>query len=136
MKDKNGINIECQNCASVNYCKDSFICEQCPCQNGAFLPSAEALEARIQKLQNENALLKDGESHIMDVKLSPKFVKSIIRAINSEIRDLKEELRFTDEEINLIRNTFQELIWEDECDGSAEQKIIDKCYELLKERKN
>lgn len=36
MKDKNGIDVECQNCASVDLCKDSFVCEQCPCQNGAF----------------------------------------------------------------------------------------------------
>ena len=130
MKDKNGIEIDCQNCEAFEYCKDSSAYEQC--QNKAFSPSKEAYEARIQELQNENSLLKDGKSHIMDVKMSPRFVKSIIRAINSEIRDLKEELRFTDEEINLIRNTLQELIWEDECDGSAEKKIIDKCYAILK----
>lgn len=106
MKDKNGIEIDCENCASVGYCKDSFSCEQCPCQNGAFLPSVEAYEARIQELQNENALLKDGESHVMDVKLSSKFTKSIIRMINSEIKIIKRDLRFTDEELNLIRNTF------------------------------
>lgn len=58
MKDKNGINIECQNCASVNYCKDSFVCEQCLCQNGAFLPSEEAFEARIAELQEHNDILQ------------------------------------------------------------------------------
>lgn len=52
MKDENGINIECQNCASVDLCKDSFVCEQCPCQNGEFLPSAKAYESRIAELQN------------------------------------------------------------------------------------
>lgn len=131
MKDKNGIKIECQNCGAFEYCKDSSAYEQC--QNKAFFPSKEAYEARIQDLQAENALLKDGESHIMDVKMSPKFVKSIIRAINSEVEILKRELRFTDEELNLIRNTFQELIWEDdECDWSAEKKIVDKCYDILK----
>lgn len=58
MKDKNGIGVECQNCASVNYCKDSFVCEQCLCQNGAFLPSEEAFEARIAELQEHNDILQ------------------------------------------------------------------------------
>lgn len=58
MKDKNGIEIDCENCASVDYCKDSFSCEQCPCQNGAFLPSVEAYEARIKELQDELYALK------------------------------------------------------------------------------
>lgn len=80
--------------------------------------------------------LKDGESHVMNVKMSPKFVKSIIRTINSEIENLKEELGFTDEELNLIRNTFQSEIREDKCGWSAEKKIIAKCNELLKERKD
>lgn len=61
MKDKNGINIDCQNCASVNFCKDSFVCEQCPCQNGAFLPSMEAYEARIDELQKELNIVQESE---------------------------------------------------------------------------
>lgn len=52
IKDKNGIEIDCENCALVDYCKDSFVCEQCPCQNGEFLPSAKAYESRIAELQN------------------------------------------------------------------------------------
>lgn len=44
-----------------------------------------------------------------------------------EIENLKEELRFTDEELNLIRNTFQDQIWEDKCGWSAEKRIIIKC---------
>lgn len=49
---------------------------------------------------------------------------------------LLKELRFTDKEIDLIRNTFQEQIWEDKCGWSAEKKIIAKCDELLKVRKD
>lgn len=134
MKDENGICIECQNCGAFEYCKDSSAYEQC--QNKAFFPSKEAYEARIQKLQKENALYKDGESHIMDVKLSPKFVKSIIRAVNSEVEILKRELRFTDEELDLIRNALKEEIRDDKDGWSAEKKIIAKCNELLKERKD
>lgn len=134
MKDKNGIEIDCQNCEAFEYCKDSSAYEQC--QNKAFYPSKEAYEARIAELQAKNALLKDGESHIMDVKMSPKFVKSITRTVNSEIENLKKELGFTDEELNLIRNTFQSEIREDKCGWSAEKRIIAKCNELLKVRKD
>ena len=102
MKDKNGIEIDCQNCEAFEYCKDSSAYEQC--QNKAFSPSKEAYEARIAELQAENALLK--------------------------------ESRFANNELNLIRNTFQEQIWEDKCGWSAEKRIIAKCNELLKERKD
>ena len=37
------------------------ICEQCPCQNGAFLPSVEAYEARIAELQNELTVIQESE---------------------------------------------------------------------------
>lgn len=134
MKDKNGIKIECQNCGAFEYCKDSSAYEQC--QNKAFFPSLQAYEARIQELQNENALLKDGESHIMDLKVSPQFIKSMIRMINAEVKILKSELRFTDTELDLIRNAFQDQIRDDKDGWSSEKKIIAKCDELLKERKD
>ena len=102
MKDKNGINIDCQNCEAFEYCKDSSAYEQC--QNKAFSPSKEAYEARIAELQAENALLK--------------------------------ESRFTNNELNLICNNFQEQIREDKCGWSTEKRIIAKCNELLKERKD
>lgn len=54
-----------------------------------------------------------------------------VKAYEARIAELQKEL-FTRDELNLIRNTFQELIWEDdECDWSAEKKIIAKCDELL-----
>ena len=109
-----------------------------------FEVSNKALEARIQELQNENALLKDGESHIMDVKLSPKFVKSIIRTVNSEVEILKRELRFTDEELEFIKIAISIAILDCETNSpkpSEEQlklmrSIKSKCDELLKERKD
>ena len=102
MKDKNGIEIDCQNCEAFEYCKDSSAYEQC--QNKAFSPSKEAYEARIAELQAENALLK--------------------------------ELRFTNKELDLIRSTFQSEIRDDKDGWGAEKKIIAKCNELLKERKD
>lgn len=172
MRDKNGIEIKCENC-DVNAQRD---CNLWNAERGKigsngcreyFYPSYKAYEARIKELQDElyadkynyesweeikeehqkleatiselkreNALLKDGKSHIMDVKMSQKFVKSIIRAVNSEVENLKKELRFTDKELDLIRNTFQEQIRVDKDGWSAEKKIIAKCDGLLKERKD
>lgn len=70
----------------------------------------------IAELQAEIGLYRDGEF--------------------SEVEILKRELRFTDKELNLIRNAFQEQIWEYKDGWSAVKKIIAKCDELLKERKD
>lgn len=145
MKDKNGIDIKCENCdefvpVGTNGRGCTLYEEDCESVFGGkrcvFKASSEAYEARIAELQDENVLLKDGESHIMNIKMSPKFVKSIIRAANSEVKILKKKLCFTDKELNLIRKNFKEQIWENKCGWSAEKKIIAKCNELLKERKS
>lgn len=113
MKDKNGIEICCENCDDFipvgtngrgctlyeEDCESVFGGESC-----VFKASSKAYEARIAELQAENALLK--------------------------------ESRFTNNELDLIRNTFQSEIREDKCGWSAEKKIIAKCDELLKERKD
>ena len=59
MKDKNGINIDCQNCEAFEYCKDSSAYEQC--QNKAFSPSKESYEARIAELQKELNIVQASE---------------------------------------------------------------------------
>lgn len=171
MKDKNGINISCENCRCV--CKyDSMCLAHTP--PSFFRPTSEALEARIKELQDElyadkynyesweeikeehqkleatisdlkreNALLKDGKSHVMDLKVSPKFVKSIIRTVNSEVEILKRELRFTDEELYFIKTATSMAILDCETNSPkpSDEKlklmwsIKSKCDELLKERK-
>lgn len=52
MKDKNGIEIKCENCAPIV----AWICphrDSYPCTTDSFLPSTKAYEARIAELQNE-----------------------------------------------------------------------------------
>lgn len=108
MKDKNGINVECQNCASVNFCKDSFVCAQCSCQNGAFLPSAEAYEARIAELQDELNIIQKSEraeaqksdrlqaevkvlkAFVMKVHTSPVIFEDVNRTLRDEAKTLLE----------------------------------------------
>lgn len=54
----------------------------------------------------------------------------------SEVEIPKKELCFTDEELDLIRKYLQGQIWEYKDGWSAVKKIISKCNELLKERKD
>ena len=145
MKDENGIDVCCENCRHYEYCDDKFYPDTGTTANSCgFEPSAKVYEARIQELQNENALLKDGKSHIMDVKMSPEFVKSIIRAINSEIKNLKKELRFTDKELDFIKKAISMAILDCETNppkpSEEELKLMwsikSKCDELLKKRAN
>ena len=153
MKDKNGIEICCENCddfipAGTNGRGCALYEEDCENVFGEkrciFRASNKALEARIQDLQAENALLKDGESHIMDVKLSPKFIKLIIRIVNSEIENLKKKLRFTNEEIDFIKKAISMAILDCETNPPkpSDEKlklmwsIKSKCDGLLKERKD
>lgn len=59
MKDKNGINTECYNCAIEEICKESVHCGVC--KIGLFLPSKEAYEDRIEDLQNELTVVQESE---------------------------------------------------------------------------
>ena len=70
---------------------------------------------------------------------------SCVIKLITQIKNLKEELGFTDEELNLISEFYFKHKYYDEAlklflyadkDGwSAEKRIIAKCNELLKERK-
>ena len=59
MKDKNGINTECYNCAIEEICKESVHCGVC--KIGLFLPSKEAYEDRIEDLQKELNIVQESE---------------------------------------------------------------------------
>ena len=53
MKDKNGIEIECENCRHYEYCDDKFFPDVASGGEGCnFETSAKAYEARIAELQN------------------------------------------------------------------------------------
>lgn len=174
MKDENGIEIDCENCVlyagrycdvreTFSGCKDDFrptekaykarikelqdelYADKYNYESWEEIKEEhQKLEATISDLKRENALLKDGESHITDVKLSPKFIKSIIRAVNSEVEILKRELRFTDEEIDFIKKAISMAILDCETNPpkpSDENLILmwsikSKCDGLLKERKD
>ena len=60
MKDKNGIEIKCKNCA--NYGTYLFMpCLLCLRKNAGFKPTVESYEARIAELQKELNIVQASE---------------------------------------------------------------------------
>lgn len=60
MKDKNGIEIKCKNCA--NYGTYLFMpCLLCLRKNAGFKPTVESYEARIAELQKELNIVQESE---------------------------------------------------------------------------
>ena len=60
MKDKNGIEIKCKNCA--NYGTYLFMpCLLCLRKNAGFKPTVESYEARIAELQKELNVVQESE---------------------------------------------------------------------------
>ena len=60
MKDKNGIEIKCKNCA--NYGTYLFMpCLLCLRKNAGFKPTVESYEARIAELQKELTVIQESE---------------------------------------------------------------------------
>lgn len=109
MKDKNGIEIDCENCASVDYCKDSFSCEQCPCQNGAFLPSVEAYEARIKELQDELYADKYNYESWEEIKEEHYKLEATIVKLQKELNIVQESERAEAQEADRLRAEVKEL---------------------------
>lgn len=123
MKDKNGIEIDCENCASVDYCKDSFSCEQCPCQNGAFLPSVEAYEARIKELQDELYADKYNYESWEEIKEEHQKLEATIVKLQKELNIVQESERAEAQEADRLRAEVKEL-----------EKKLTETVKLLSER--
>ena len=146
MKDKNGIEIKCDNCDAdargdcANWNPKNGIQGSEYCVNKYFLPSYKACEARITELQTELSVVTESEkveaqeADRLREELQRLKEENLIRAVNSEVEIPKKELCLTDEELDLIRKYLQEQIWEYKDGWSAVKKIIAKCTELLKER--
>lgn len=96
MKDKNGINTECYNCAIEEICKESVHCGVC--KIGLFLPSKEAYEDRIEDLQNELNVVQESEraeaqeadrlrGEVKDLKAHNEVLQRRIREFSMELLD-------------------------------------------------
>ena len=110
MKDKNGIEIKCENCAHKGLLLNPpGDCALCP--NLEFIPSPEAYEARIADLKEERALLKENFT-IEEIDFIKKAISMAI--LDCETNSPKPS------EVQL------KLMW----------SIKSKCDELLKESVN
>lgn len=155
MKDKNGIEIDCSNCAA-NAQRD---CNLWNAERGKvgsngcreyFYPSYKAYEARIKELQDELYADKYNYESWEEIKEEHQKLKAIIsdlkqKLANLEGEDLKEELRFTDEEIDFIKKAISMAILDCETNPPKQpsdeylklmRSIKSKCDGLLKERKD
>ena len=81
MKDKNGIEIKCENCKCYNYgfCGVIELCPECY-KRAYFNPTISAYEARIAELHAENALLKE-------LRFTDEEIDFIKKAISMAILD-------------------------------------------------
>ena len=90
MKDKNGINTECYNCAIEEICKESVHCGVC--KIGLFLPSKEAYEDRIEDLQNELTVIQESEraeaQEADKLRAEVRWLKKENERLSKEIIDL------------------------------------------------
>ena len=92
MKDKNGINTECYNCAIEEICKESVHCGVC--KIGLFLPSKEAYEDRIEDLQNELTVIQESErAEAQEADRLRAEVKELEKKLTETIKLLSEQSR-------------------------------------------
>lgn len=92
MKDKNGINTECYNCAIEEICKESVHCGVC--KIGLFLPSKEAYEDRIEDLQNELTVIQESErAEAQEADRLRAEVKELEKKLTETIKLLSERSR-------------------------------------------
>lgn len=61
MKDKNGIEISCENCRHCEYCDNKIFPDTGTTAGCGFLPSVAAYEARIAELQKELNVVQESE---------------------------------------------------------------------------
>lgn len=92
MKDKNGINTECYNCAIEEICKESVHCGVC--KIGLFLPSKEAYEDRIEDLQNELNVVQESErAEAQEADRLRAEVKELEKKLTQTVKLLSERSR-------------------------------------------
>lgn len=92
MKDKNGIEICCENCMYYEYCDDMFFPDVAKGGDSCnFEVSNKALQARIQELQEHNDTLQ---------KRVEEFSMELLDRIMKDNKDVLERLKQAESEEN------------------------------------
>lgn len=121
MKDKNGINMECYNCAIEEICKESVHCGVC--KIGLFLPSKEAYEDRIKELQDELYADKYNYESWEEIKEEHQKLEATILKLQKELNIVQESERAEAQEADRLRAEVKEL-----------EKKLTETIKLLSER--
>lgn len=121
MKDKNGINTECYNCAIEEICKESVHCGVC--KIGLFLPSKEAYEDRIKELQDELYADKYNYESWEEIKEEHQKLEATIVKLKKELNIVQESERAEAQEADRLRGEIKEL-----------EKKLTETVKLLSER--
>ena len=119
MKDKNGIEICCENCRCV--CKyDSMCLAHTP--PSFFRPTSEALEARIKELQDELYADKYNYESWEEIKEEHQKLEATILKLQNELNVVQESERAEAQEADRLREEIKELKKENE---RLSKEIID-----------
>lgn len=106
MKDKNGIDIKCENCRCV--CKyDSMCLAYTP--PSFFRPTSEAFEARIKELQDELYADKYNYESWEEIKEEHQKLEATIVKLQKELNIVQESERAEAQEADRLRGEIKEL---------------------------
>ena len=106
MKDKNGIDVCCENCRCV--CKyDSMCLAHTP--PSFFRPTSEALEARIKELQDELYADKYNYESWEEIKEEHQKLEATIVKLQKELTVVQESERAEAQEADRLRAEVKEL---------------------------
>lgn len=120
MKDKNGIDIKCENCRCV--CKyDSMCLAYTP--PSFFRPTSEAFEARIKELQDELYADKYNYESWEEIKEEHQKLEATILELQKELNVVQESERAEAQEADRLREEVKEL-----------EKKLTETIKLLSER--
>ena len=124
MKDKNGIEICCENCRHYEYCDDKFYPDAANGGDGCnFEPSAKAYEARIKELQDELYADKYNYESWEEIKEEHQKLEATIAELQKELNIVQESERAEAQEADRLREEVNEL-----------EKKLTETIKLLSER--
>lgn len=107
MKDKNGIEIECENCRHSDYCDDKFYPDAG--NSCGFLPSPIAYEARIKELQDELYADKYNYESWEEIKEEHQKLEATIVKLQKELNIVQESERAEAQEADRLRAEVKDL---------------------------
>lgn len=110
MKDKNGIDIKCENCELYNgkFCEARETFPECN-KGGYFNPTIDAYKARIKELQDELYADKYNYESWEEIKEEHQKLEATILKLQEELNIVQESERAEAQEADKLRAEVKEL---------------------------